>query len=67
MTDEARIRSAVEADVPVLLELIRELATYEREPDAVTATEADLRTNLFCDQPKVHALIAEVDFIQNNC
>src|SRR6266478_596586 len=37
------IRSATEQDVPVILNLIRELAEYEREPDAVVATEAGLR------------------------
>ncbi|MCW2679678.1 MAG: hypothetical protein JWM62_1079, partial [Frankiales bacterium] len=31
------IRQAVAADVPVLLELVHELAVYEREPDAVEA------------------------------
>lgn len=41
------IRAAVPADVPVLLALVRELASYEREPDAVVATEADLHDALF--------------------
>jgi GNAT superfamily N-acetyltransferase len=36
------IRPATPADVPTLLRFIRELAAYEREPDAVLATEADL-------------------------
>jgi len=36
------IRPAIPADIPVILRFIRELATYEREPDAVVATEADL-------------------------
>jgi GNAT superfamily N-acetyltransferase len=36
------IRPATPADVPTMLRFIRELATYEREPDAVIATEADL-------------------------
>ena len=46
MTD-ARVRAAVPADVPVLLELVHELAAYEREPDAVEATGADLHRGLF--------------------
>ena len=33
------IRHAEPADVPFILELIHELATYEREPHAVVATE----------------------------
>ena len=41
------IRPATPADVPVVLELVKELATYEREPDAVLATEADLHAALF--------------------
>ena len=36
------IRAATPADVPQILTFIRELAIYEREPDAVLATEADL-------------------------
>ena len=41
------IRLATPADVPVLLQLVRELATYEREPDAVKATTALLHDALF--------------------
>jgi len=41
------IRPATPDDVPLILRLVRDLATYEREPDAVTATEDDLRTALF--------------------
>jgi GNAT superfamily N-acetyltransferase len=41
------IRQAVPGDVPVLLQLVRELAEYEREPDAVEATEELLRDALF--------------------
>ena len=43
------VRPATPDDVPVLLELVRELAAYEREPDAVEATEDDLRRGLFAD------------------
>ena len=45
------IRPAVAADVPLILEFIRGLATYEREPDAVTATEADLLRDGFGESP----------------
>jgi GNAT superfamily N-acetyltransferase len=55
------IRDAVPADTSDLLRLIRELAGYEREPDAVEATEADLRSHLFDPGPQVFALVAEVD------
>lgn len=57
----AGIRAAVPADVPLVLALVRELAAYEREPDAALATEADLRTALFGDDPVAHCLIAEHD------
>lgn len=55
------IRPATPADVPVVLSLIRELATYEREPDAVVATEEGLRSALFCDRPAVFCHVAEAD------
>ena len=46
-TPPPAVRPAVPADVPVLLALVHELAAYEREPDAVLATEQDLRRALF--------------------
>ena len=56
-----RIRSAAEADVPLVLALIRELAEYERLADQVTATESDLREALFGPAPSAEAVIATVD------
>ena len=53
------IRPARVDDVPVVVSLIRELATYEREPDAVLATEDHVRTALFGPDPKVFGLVAE--------
>lgn len=55
------IRTAGPEDVPEILAMIRELAEFEREPDAVLATEAHLLDVLFCDAPAVFALIAEID------
>ena len=60
MTDW-RIRPAEPGDVPGIDRLIRELATYEREPDAVEATPTDLRAALFAPQPLVHGHVAELD------
>ncbi len=42
-----RIEPATEGDVPLLLELIRRLAEYEKLAHAVAATEATLRDSLF--------------------
>ena len=47
----SRVRPATAADVPVVLELVRELAVYEREPDAVETTEPQLREALFGADP----------------
>ncbi|MGO8998649.1 MAG: N-acetyltransferase family protein [Polyangiaceae bacterium] len=55
------IRDATPADVPTILALVRELATYEREPDAVVATEADFLRHGFGDRPFFKTLIAEWD------
>jgi GNAT superfamily N-acetyltransferase len=55
------IRPAAPEDVPQILTFIRALATYEREPDAVHATEADLLRDGFSETPRFHALIAELD------
>ena len=62
-TDDARIRidAATPADVPVILDLVRGLAAYEREPDAVVATEAHLHAALFGDKPAAEAVIARYD------
>ena len=48
-------------DVGLLLQLIRELAAYERAPDAVMATEDDLRRHGFGPAPRFEALLALVD------
>ncbi len=55
------IRPAVAADVPVILQLVRDLAAYEREPSAVVATEADLLRDGFGAAPRFHVLLAEWD------
>jgi GNAT superfamily N-acetyltransferase len=52
------IRPAQVDDVPVVVSLVRELAVYEREPDAVLATEEHVRSALFGDDPKVFCLVA---------
>jgi GNAT superfamily N-acetyltransferase len=56
-----RVRRAVAGDEGEILRMIVALATFEREPDAVKATEESLRALMFGDNPKVFAHIAEVD------
>jgi GNAT superfamily N-acetyltransferase len=49
------------ADVPLVLELIRGLAEYEHEPDAVKTTPALLHAALFGQPPAAEAVIARAD------
>jgi GNAT superfamily N-acetyltransferase len=55
------IRTATEADVPQILAFIRALAAFEREPDAVTATEQGLLRDGFGPNPIFYCLIADHD------
>lgn len=55
------IRKATPADVPAVLALVRELAVYEREPDAVVATEADFMRDGFGEAPAFEVLVAEAE------
>jgi GNAT superfamily N-acetyltransferase len=54
-----RLRAARVEDVPVILAFIRELADFEREPDAAKMTAEQLREALFGAHPKAEALLAE--------
>lgn len=60
-----RVRPATPADVPFLLAMIKELAAYEREPDAVQSTEASFHQFLFGNGfgrgPCAEALVGELD------
>jgi len=55
------IRDAVPADVREMVALIRDLAIYEKEPDAAVATEADLLRDGFGPEPYFHCVMAEWD------
>jgi GNAT superfamily N-acetyltransferase len=55
---EFQIRPAGVEDVPIILELIRDLATYERAPQEVTATEEQLVDVLFGEKPAAEVLLA---------
>jgi GNAT superfamily N-acetyltransferase len=55
------IRKATPTDIPEVLVLVKELAAYEREPDAVVATEADFLRDGFGETPAFRVLVAEDD------
>ena len=57
MDRQFQIQPATVADVPVILQLIRELAEYERAPNDVLATEEQLREVLFSETPAAQVLI----------
>ena len=60
LTMEIQITEATAADVPLILELIRGLAEYEKLSDQVTATEDKLRDTLFGARPGADVLLARV-------
>lgn len=53
------IHSATRDDITTLLNLIRELATYEKKRHKAVVTEQDLLRDGFGPQPKFRALIAD--------
>lgn len=55
---EITIRKGVEADIPEVLELIRELARYERALDSVEVTKEQLLTDGFGPSPVFEFLVA---------
>lgn len=56
-----KIRPATRKDAALIVELIRVLAEYEREPKAAVVTKADILRDGFGRQPRFHAVIAEWD------
>lgn len=59
--DNITIRYATAADCPRMMELVQELAVYERAPEAVTVTLEHFIESGFGDKPVWWALVAEVD------
>jgi len=55
------VRFATAGDVALLLRLIRELAVFEKSPDAVVATEADLLRHGFGPECRFEAILAFID------
>jgi GNAT superfamily N-acetyltransferase len=58
---EITVRFATAKDVPLLLHFIRQLAVFERAPDAVVATETNLLHHGFGPEPKFEAILAFLD------
>mgnify|MGYP001463461548 CR=1 FL=1 len=57
---KANIRKAVKSDAASILFLIRELAIFEKEPEAVIVTQAQIEKDGFGDRPLFECFIAEV-------
>ena len=55
------IRAALPADVPAMVEMVHELAAFEKAPEECHLTAAQLTSALFDPDPRVHAHVAELD------
>jgi GNAT superfamily N-acetyltransferase len=55
------IRKGTKDDMPAVLSLIKELAAFEKEPDAVVLTTEDLIADGFCSSPLFYTFVAEQD------
>jgi GNAT superfamily N-acetyltransferase len=55
------LRPAQPSDAPEIVQLIRELAEYEREPEKAVATEADILRDGFGPVPRFWVVMAEWD------
>lgn len=53
------VRQGTKTDMKAVLSLIQELAIFEKEPDAVVITEADLTRDGFGENPLFHTFVAE--------
>lgn len=62
----ARIRPAEVTDVPQLLDLVRELAEYEKEPESATATVEQFTAALFGPSPAVFGFVIEEPNLASN-
>ena len=61
MSPDPRIRPARPDDLGAIVALVRDLAAYEREPEAAVATESDFAAVLFGEAPTVFCHVAEAD------
>ena len=58
---ESIVRFATPSDMPKVLELIKELAVFEKEPDAVEVTEKMLLDDGFNEHPSFTCFVAEIN------
>jgi GNAT superfamily N-acetyltransferase len=58
---DIEIRSAHRADVPAIVAMVHELATFERAPDECHLTTGQLAAALFADHPALFGHVAEAD------
>ena len=56
-----KIRPAQQDEVGIVLQLIHDLALYEKAPDEVEATEKELLETIFVDNPRVFCDVVDVD------
>ena len=56
-----KIRPARKEEASIILQLIRDLAEYEKAPDEVKASEKEIIETIFADNPKVFCDLVEVD------
>jgi len=56
-----KIRQAKQDDAVVILQLIKDLALYEKTPDEVRATEKEILETIFAPNPSVFADLIEID------
>jgi len=56
-----KIRPAKREEVGEVLQLIQDLATYEKAPDQVEASKDDLLNTIFAKEPRVFCDLVEVD------
>ncbi|MDT0677724.1 GNAT family N-acetyltransferase [Autumnicola musiva] len=58
---EYKIRKATREDMPQVLQLIKELAVFEKEPGAVVIDAEDLKRDGFGENPLFTCFVAEVE------
>lgn len=56
-----KVRKANKQDMPQVLDLIKELAIFENEPDVVDVTVADLEQEGYGENPLFTCLVAEIE------